>query len=64
VVAGINADYLVAREWQVANGRSFTGDEIASGAKVAIVGSVIVEELSMGVRESERRFGLAASLSP
>jgi len=48
LVAGINGDYLVAREWQVANGRSFTGDEIASGAKVAIVGSVIVEELFDG----------------
>jgi len=31
-----------------ANGRSFTGDEIASGAKVAIVGSVIIEELFDG----------------
>ena len=48
LVAGINADYLVAREWQVADGRSFTGDEIASGAKVAIVGSVISEELFDG----------------
>ncbi len=48
LVAGINGDYLVAREWQVANGRSFTGDEIASGAKVSIVGSVIVEELFDG----------------
>jgi len=48
VVAGINAEYLVAREWQVAGGRSFTSDEIASGTKVAIVGSVIVEELFNG----------------
>ena len=48
LVAGINADYLVAREWQMASGRSFTGDEIASGAKVAIVGSVIIEELFDG----------------
>jgi putative ABC transport system permease protein len=48
VVAGINADYLVAREWQIASGRSFTSDEIASGSKVAIVGSVIVEELFNG----------------
>jgi putative ABC transport system permease protein len=48
LVAGINADYLVAREWQVANGRSFTGDEISSGAKVAIVGAVIVDELFDG----------------
>ena len=37
LVAGINTDYLVAREWQVANGRVFMGDEIASAAKVAIV---------------------------
>ena len=48
LVAGINADYLAAREWQVADGRSFTSDEIASGSKVAIVGSVIVEELFNG----------------
>jgi putative ABC transport system permease protein len=48
LVAGINIDYLVAREWQVTDGRSFTGDEIASGAKVAIVGSVIIEELFDG----------------
>jgi putative ABC transport system permease protein len=48
LVAGINPDYLVAREWQVANGRSFASDEIASGSKVAIVGSVIVEELFNG----------------
>jgi len=48
VVAGINADYLVAREWQIAGGRSFTSDEITSGTKVAIVGSVIVEELFNG----------------
>jgi putative ABC transport system permease protein len=47
-VAGINTDYLVAREWQVAIGRSFTGNEVVSGAKVAIVGSLIVEELFNG----------------
>ena len=48
LVAGIDDDYLVAREWQLANGRSFSGDEIASASKVAIVGSVIVEELFNG----------------
>ena len=48
LVAGINDDYLVAREWQVVHGRSFTDDEIASAAKVAIVGSVIIEELFDG----------------
>jgi putative ABC transport system permease protein len=29
LVAGINADYLVAREWQIRNGRPFTSDEMA-----------------------------------
>ena len=45
LVAGINTDYLVAREWQVADGRPFTDEEVASGAKVAVAGSVVVEEL-------------------
>lgn len=44
-VAGINADYLVAREWAIARGRPFTTDELQSGAKVAIIGSAIVEQL-------------------
>jgi putative ABC transport system permease protein len=48
LVAGINPDYLVAREWQLAAGRAFTTSEIGSGAKVAIVGSIIVEELFDG----------------
>jgi putative ABC transport system permease protein len=48
LIAGINNDYLVAREWQVTSGRSFASDEIASGAKVAIVGTVIIEELFDG----------------
>ena len=48
LVAGINPDYLVAREWQLADGRSFMSSEIGSGAKVAIVGSIIIEELFAG----------------
>jgi putative ABC transport system permease protein len=47
-VAGINPDYFVAREWQITGGRSFTGSEIESGGKVAIVGSVVVQELFDG----------------
>ena len=64
LVAGINADYLVAREWQVASGRSFAGDEIASGAKLPSWGRLSSRSSSIGVPESERRFGLATSLSP
>jgi putative ABC transport system permease protein len=47
-VAGINNDYLVAREWKIDKGRFFTSDEIAPGEKVAIVGSVIIDELFDG----------------
>jgi putative ABC transport system permease protein len=48
LAAGINADYLIAREWQIAAGRSFTVGELESGAKVAIVGEVIAQELFDG----------------
>jgi putative ABC transport system permease protein len=48
LVAGINTDYLVAREWQMASGRLFTSAEMDSAAKVAIVGTVITEALFEG----------------
>jgi putative ABC transport system permease protein len=44
-VAGINADYLAAREWTIARGRPFTTAELQLGAKVAIIGSAISEQL-------------------
>jgi putative ABC transport system permease protein len=45
LVAGIHADYLVAREWPIAHGRLFNAVEVQSGAKVAIIGAAIVEQL-------------------
>ncbi len=48
LVAGINSDYLIAREWPIISGRSFSSDELAYGAKVAIVGDVIKEQLFNG----------------
>ena len=48
LVAGINPDYLIAREWQISIGRPFTAAELISGAKVAIVGSVVARELFEG----------------
>jgi putative ABC transport system permease protein len=48
LVAGIKSDYLVAREWPIQSGRSFSADELESGAKVAIVGDVIAEQLFEG----------------
>jgi putative ABC transport system permease protein len=45
LVAGIHADYLIAREWSIARGRSFSADEAQSGAKVAIIGVAVIEQL-------------------
>jgi putative ABC transport system permease protein len=48
LVAGVRTDYLVAREWPILNGRPFSADELETGAKVAIIGDVIAEELFKG----------------
>ena len=48
LIAGIDNDYLVAREWQTASGRSFTADELKAGAKVALAGSAVTEALFPG----------------
>ena len=39
LVAEIDNDYLLAREWRIGDGRPFNSDELNSGAKVAVVGS-------------------------
>jgi putative ABC transport system permease protein len=48
LAAGIDGDYLVAREWRVESGRAFTGAEFSRGDKVAIVGFDIVTQLFEG----------------
>jgi putative ABC transport system permease protein len=45
LVGGITPDYLVARDWSLASGRSFTSEEIESAAKVALLGTTAVEQL-------------------
>ena len=50
LVAGVKTDYLVAREWPILNGRPFSAEELDSGAKVAVIGDVIAEELFRGQR--------------
>ena len=57
LVAGVDGDYLMAREWRIQSGRAFTADELSLGAKVAVVGSAIDQELftgSSGLRETVR----------
>jgi putative ABC transport system permease protein len=45
LVAGVDGEYLVAREWRLDQGRAFTTGEIESGAKVAVIGSAVEHEL-------------------
>jgi putative ABC transport system permease protein len=57
LVAGVNADYLAARDWRILRGRTFTAAELASGEKVAIIGSDVVENLfdgRLGIGETLR----------
>jgi putative ABC transport system permease protein len=45
LIGGVTPDYLVARDWSLAKGRSFTSEEIASAAKVVLLGATVVEQL-------------------
>lgn len=42
---GTTRDYLPVREWKIRYGRMFTAEEEASAAKVAILGTTVVENL-------------------
>ena len=42
---GVDADYLIARNWEIAQGREFEPAEFRNGAKVALLGNTVVEEL-------------------
>jgi putative ABC transport system permease protein len=45
LVGGVTPDYLIARDWSVAEGRVFTSEEITAAAKVAVLGATVVKEL-------------------
>jgi putative ABC transport system permease protein len=47
-VWGNDADYLRARDWPLKSGRLFNREEIAAGAKVAVIGQVIANKLFGG----------------
>ncbi|MBM3534865.1 MAG: FtsX-like permease family protein [Alphaproteobacteria bacterium] len=42
---GTTADFLVAREWNVAEGRLFTPEEMSSAAKVTLLGKTVAEKI-------------------
>jgi ABC-type antimicrobial peptide transport system permease subunit len=45
LIGGVTPSYLIAREWQVDKGRSFNAEEVASAAKVVLLGSATVDQL-------------------
>jgi putative ABC transport system permease protein len=47
-IVGNNSDYLIAREWPLAEGRIFNSEEIDGAGKVAIIGQDIAEKLFGG----------------
>jgi putative ABC transport system permease protein len=45
---GIDGDYLIARDWNVARGRAFDDNELRGKAKVALVGETVAQMLFGG----------------
>ena len=45
VIRGVTPDYGQAREWEIADGRWFSNDEVRSAAKVALFGETVSESL-------------------
>ncbi|MBW2299722.1 MAG: ABC transporter permease [Deltaproteobacteria bacterium] len=48
LISGITPEYLVAREWEIQEGRAFTPEEVKGAAKVALVGETVVKNLFPG----------------
>ena len=44
-IRGVTPDYGQAREWEIADGRWFSNDEVRSAAKVALIGETVSESL-------------------
>lgn len=45
LIGGVTPDYLIARDWQIDQGRSFSPEDVALAAKVAVLGAATAEEL-------------------
>ncbi|MCP5368915.1 MAG: ABC transporter permease [Hyphomicrobiales bacterium] len=48
-IQGVTDDYLIARDWVIGEGRSFTRAEERAAAKVAVIGRTVAERLFGGV---------------
>jgi putative ABC transport system permease protein len=44
-IHGVTPDFLIVRDWKVAQGRPFTHDETRAGAKIALLGQTVVRKL-------------------
>lgn len=44
-VEGITEDYMVAREWTIESGRSFSASEVRTGGQVVLIGQTVAREL-------------------
>lgn len=54
-INGVSASFPIVRDWEIAEGRFFGADEVARGAKVAVLGSSVVRELfGAGIAVGER----------
>jgi len=45
LVQGVTPEFFVAREWDVAAGKSFTGEDVEGATKVALLGQTVVVNL-------------------
>jgi putative ABC transport system permease protein len=47
-IGGVTPDYLIARDWRVEQGRTFTREEVDSAAKVVVLGTTVADKLFQG----------------
>ncbi len=47
-ITATTPDYFVIREWPFAEGGPFTGDDVLNGARVAVIGSTVVDKVFQG----------------
>ncbi len=55
-IAGVHADYIDVRQWEIEEGRNFSDREESTGAKVALVGQTVINELFAGGDPIGQRF--------
>ncbi len=45
LIYGVTPDFMVAREWEIQEGRAFSKGEVKGAAKVALLGETVIENL-------------------